>query len=59
MNRTKLTVAFVTILIFAAPILAEESTEVAKAPYLTDAAQAKAKATESGRHALIYFYSPT
>ena len=59
MNRTKLIIALAAILVSAALVLAEDSAEVAKAPYLTDAAQAKAEAAESGRHALIYFYSPT
>ena len=59
MNTMRLIAALAAMLVFMAPALAVDSTEVAKAPYLTDAAQAKAEAAESGRHALIYFYSPT
>jgi len=59
MNRTKPIAALVVILALIALAACQDSTEVAKAPYLTDAVQAKAEAAESGKHALIYFYSPT
>lgn len=59
MNRTKPIAALVVILAMIALAACQDATEVAKAPYLTDVAQAKAEAAESGRHALIYFYSPT
>ena len=59
MNRTKPIAALVVILALIALAACQDSAEVAKAPYLTDAAQAKAEAAESGTHALIYFYSPT
>ena len=59
MNRTKPIATLVAVLILTTSAVAQDSTEVAKAPYLTDAAQATAEAAESGRHALIYFYSPT
>ena len=59
MNRTKPIAALVAMLAFIALAVCRDSAEVAKAPYLTDAAQATAEAAESGRHALIYFYSPT
>ncbi len=59
MNRTKPIAALVVILALIALAACQDSTEVAKAPYLTDAVQAKTEAAESGRHALIYFYSPT
>ena len=59
MNRTKPIVALVFILVLIALATCQDATKATKAPYLTDAAQAIAKAAESGRHALIYFYSPT
>ena len=59
MNRTKPITALVVILAMIALAACQDATEAAKAPYLTDAAQAIAQATESGKHALIYFYSPT
>jgi|GEM_PF-3100562 len=59
MNRTKPIAALMVILALIALAACQDSTEVVKAPYLTDAAQATAEAAESGRHALIYFYSPT
>ena len=59
MNRTKPILALVVILALIALATCLDATETPKAPYLTDAAQAKAEAAESGRHALIYFYSST
>jgi hypothetical protein len=59
MSRTKPTAALVTMLILIELAACQDATEAAKAPYLTDAAQATAEAAESGKHALIYFYSPT
>ncbi len=59
MSRTKPIFAPMAILALIALAACQDSTQVAKAPYLTDAAQAMAEAAESGRHALIYFYSPT
>ncbi len=59
MNWTRLGSALAALLFFTVPVLAEDSTEVAKAPYLNDVTQAKAEAAESGIDALVYFYSPT
>ena len=61
MNKTKLFYVFAAVLVFAALALAmaQDSAKVAKAPYLTDVAQAMTKAAESGSYALIYFFSPT
>jgi len=59
MNSTKSIAALVVVLVLTTSAVAQDSTEVARAPYLTDAAQATAEAAESGKHALIYFYSPT
>lgn len=59
MKRAKLAVVLTVVFVFAALAAAQDSTEVAKAPYLTDVHQAKAEAAQSGKHALIYFYSET
>lgn len=59
MSRTKPIAALVTMLALIELAVCQDSTEAAKAPYLTDAAQATAEAIESGKNALIYFYSPT
>jgi len=59
MYKTTLIAVLVAILTSTALAIAQDSTEVAKAPYITDVALAKAQASESNKHALIYFYSPT
>jgi hypothetical protein len=45
--------------IFAALVSAQDSVKVAKAPYLTDVAQAQSEAAQKGQDALIYFYLDT
>lgn len=59
MNKTRFTTALVAILLFEGSATAQIAAKVAKAPYVTDATQATAQAAESGKHALIYFSSPT
>ena len=59
MNKIRIAIVLAAMLVGAALAAAQDTTEVAKAPFLTDAAQAKAQAAESGKDALIYFYSNT
>ncbi len=59
MNKIRIAIVLATMLVGAALAVAQDTTEVAKASYLIDASQAKVQAAESGKDALIYFYSST
>jgi uncharacterized protein YpmB len=58
-NRTNRAIGLLTVVVLAALVSAQDSVEVAKAPYLTDVAQAQSEAAQKGQDALIYFYMDT
>jgi hypothetical protein len=59
MNRVNGATVLLAMVIFAALVSAQDSVEVAKAPYFTDVVQAQSEAAKKGRDALIYFYMDT
>ena len=59
MSKTTQAAIPAAILIIAALSSAQPAQEIAHAPYLTDAAQAQAKAAEKGQDLLMYFHSET
>jgi endonuclease IV len=59
MSKTTPATILAAILIVTALALAQKAQELPHAPYLTDVAQAQAKAAEKGQDVLVYFHSDT